>query len=61
MIKLNPRYRITTVIFLIFNIMNLKTNVRGFINTSLVGPLGVGAWSSVRIRLASDIVMIGVS
>jgi len=32
--------------------MNFKTSVAGFIYTSLVGCLGLGAWSWVLIGLA---------
>jgi len=35
--------------------MNLKTGVTGFIYTSLVGRLGLGAWSWVRIGLADKV------
>ena len=42
------------IIFLIRFIMNFKTGVTGFIYTSLVGRLGLGAWSWVRIGLADN-------
>jgi len=35
--------------------MNFKTVVTGFIYTSLVGRLGLGARSCVRIGLADDV------
>jgi len=40
--------------------MNFKINVRGFIYTSLVGRLGLAAYSWVRIGLA-DKVKVSIS
>jgi len=35
--------------------MNFKTGVTGFIYTSLVGQLGLGAWSWVRMGSADKV------